>query len=268
MRLLIATMNVKQADHVLAFLYMQSLSWDVSVVMDGEAVIDCLSQESYDLLLLHSCLPKIDGFGVLSELWTNPLVCPPRILYLSEPEMTNDLKYKPDCIVPITASSEQIAQLLEILAKKPLPMLAAATSPEVAQAVDLFLDALLIRSDLKGRKYAAWMLAQLVQSSVIEHQPIKLLYASCAKAHHTTAAAVERCLRIAVENVFTQGSMIGIEQFFGATIDPERGKPTNRAFLIQAMHQIRIGWQSHSRPSTLSPNNSEIHQSPAAPTTV
>ena len=77
--------------------------------------------------------------------------------------------------------------------------------------------------------------------------------------------AVERCLRVAVESVFTQGSMRGIERFFGATVDPERGKPTNRAFLLQASQQIRL---DHSLADTRSPNSSEMHHSPAAPTRV
>ena len=90
-------------------------------------------------------------------------------------------------------------------------------------------------------------------------------YRLCARAFGTTPTAVERCLRVAVESVFTQGSMRGIERFFGATVDPERGKPTNRAFLLQASQQIRL---DHSLADTRSPNSSEMHHSPAAPTRV
>ena len=77
-------------------------------------------------------------------------------------------------------------------------------------------------------------------------------------------AALE-ALMLPVESVFTQGSMRGIERFFGATVDPDRGKPTNRAFLLQASQQIRL---DHSLADTRTPNSSELHHSPAAPTRV
>lgn len=268
MRVLIAMMNRAQADSIQAFLYREDITWNITVVTDGVAATKELLNEQFDLLALHACLPVMDGYSVLTELWTQRQICPPRILYLSQPGLNSRYQIKPDCVAPISAAPQQIASLLLTLAKKPLPMLAAATKDEVEDMVDLFLDALCIRTDLKGRKYAAWMLVRLVQSSVAEHEPIASLYASCAKAYRTSGAAVERCLRIAVENVFTQGSMKGIEQYFGATVDPERGKPTNRAFLMQAMHQIRICLTAHSLPSDLSPNRSEIHHNPAAPTTV
>ena len=91
------------------------------------------------------------------------------------------------------------------------------------------------------------------------------LYQACARAFSTTPAAVERCLRVAVESVFTQGSIRGIERFFGATVDPERGKPTHRAFLREAAQQLRL---DHSLAATRSPKSSEMHHSPAAPTMV
>ena len=66
------------------------------------------------------------------------------------------------------------------------------------------------------------------------------LYRDCAAAFGVSPASVERCLRVAVESVFTLGSISGIERCFGATVDPERGKPTNRAFLCQAAQRLRL----------------------------
>ena len=93
-------------------------------------------------------------------------------------------------------------------------------------------------------------------------------YGQCAKVHHTSAAAVERCLRVAVESVFTQGSLQGIERCFGATVDPEKGKPTNRAFLLKAARLLRRRMADYSFTDTRSLNSSEMHHRPAAPTSV
>ena len=93
---------------------------------------------------------------------------------------------------------------------------------------------------LKGRAYIAWLLRRWVPSPLVEETPMGALYADCARAFGVSAASVERCLRVAVESVFTMGSISGIERVFGATVDPERGKPTNRAFLCQTTQQLRL----------------------------
>ena len=59
--------------------------------------------------------------------------------------------------------------------------------------------------------------------------------------------------------------MQGIERFFGATVDPEKGKPTNRAFLVQAASELR---RAYSLADARSPNKSVMHHNPAAPTSV
>ena len=107
-----------------------------------------------------------------------------------------------DGAVPADCSGARLAALLSVLAKKPLP--------------------------------------RLVPVPGLDQQPVNRLYAECARAFGVSAGAVERCLRVAVEGVFTMGSIPEIERFFGATIDPDKGKPTNRAFLMEAASQLRL----------------------------
>lgn len=172
-----------------------------------------------------------------------------------------------DCTIESGTSVFRICDLLQILAQKPLPRLAAVHKKPLAILIERFLDELAFKERMKGRAYAAWLLEAIVPSTAGEHLSLANLYAACAQAFATTPGAVERCLRVAVESVFTQGSMRGIERFFGATVDPERGKPTNRAFLLQAAQQLRVQL-NHSRTAALSPNKSEMHHRPAAPTSV
>lgn len=268
MRLLIAMLAEIQAESIRNLLYADGVSWDISIVADGLKALEALESETFDLLLIHACLPGLDGIGVVEALRERRPICPPRVLLLCEPEMRAGSYLKPDCTAPLYALPEHICTLLRVLAKKPLPSLAAANQGHVNLAAEAFLDTLSLRRDLKGRSYAIWLLERLVPSPAAEEEPMGELYAACARAHHTTPAAVERCLRVAVESVFTQGSMLGIERFFGATVDPERGKPTNRAFLLQAAQQLRIRLSAYSLADLRSPKSSDMHQSPAAPTIV
>ena len=54
----------------------------------------------------------------------------------------------------------------------------------------------------------------------------KELYPAIAKAHDTTPARAERCMRHSIETAWARGSDLGQLKWFGYTIDPGRGCPT------------------------------------------
>ena len=239
MRLLIAVLDEGLAGRVRDGLYAQAEHWDITIAKEGREALSLAMGQPWHLMLLHACLPGLDGTQVLSQLWRSPPLCPPRILYLWEWDGERG-RTLADCAAPFCADSQKLCRLLCALAEKPLPLLATALAPQIAAAVEGFLDELSMSREWKGRAYAAWILRHYVPSPLLAQRPVSAMYAACAKANSTTPAAVERCLRVAVEGVFTLGSIHGIERYFGATVDPERGKPTNRAFLIQAAQQLRL----------------------------
>lgn len=55
----------------------------------------------------------------------------------------------------------------------------------------------------------------------------KELYPYLAKAVDSTPGRIERAMRHATENAWLRGSVFVQEKYFGNTISPERGKPTN-----------------------------------------
>lgn len=263
MRLLIAVPDRRMARRLAEDMRLEG--FDAQVAPDGPSALAALGREGFDLLLLHACLPGMSGADVLRALEAQPPLCPPRVLFLSDPDLPGARPQQADAYAPLCAAPQRLRALLLTLSQKPLPKLAAAQRPRAARAAEAFLRAISMQPRYKGRAYAAWLLERLILSPALESRPMGDLYRACAAAFAATPAAVERCLRVAVESVFTQGSMRGIERFFGATVDPERGKPTNRAFLLEAAQQIRL---DHSLTAARSPNSSEMHHSPAAPTSV
>lgn len=237
MRLLIAVLDQALARRVRALLYRQDEKWRIVVASSGAEAVERLMLEPWELTLLQDGLLTTEGVAVLEWLERRAPICPPRVLYLTRRERGPACV---DCVAPVQAEADKLCRLLTVLAKKPSPALAAARANEVAQATERFLNALAMNRALKGRRYAAWLLIRLVPSPAFGGRGMGEAYAACAKAFSTTPAAVERCLRVAVESVFTMGSIQGIERYFGATVDPERGKPTNRAFLMQAAAQLRL----------------------------
>lgn len=239
MRLLLAMPDTETAGEVRGLLYAMDETWEIAVVPTGVEALHRLREECWDVLLLHAGVRDCDGAKVLRNLWERPLLCPPRILFLWDGQEPR-AGIKADCVAPCRAEAGKLCSLLNVLAKKPLPMLAAAYAKQIFQGTTAFLDALSMSRALKGREYLHWMLCRCVPSPWVERSSMGQLCQACAGAFHTTPSAVERCLRVAIENVFTQGSIGGIERYFGTTVDPERGKPTNRAFLLQATRQLRL----------------------------
>lgn len=244
---------------------MEMEGWDASAVHDGRALAQL--GRAYDVVLLHLCLPGLDGLSAGDAFAASRPVCPPRILFVAPPEWCVHRPAWADCTIDTGIDIPHLCALIQILARKPLSKLASSQRKPLALLIERFLDELAFKESLKGRAYAAWLLEHIVPSPLMESLPLSQLYTGCAQAFQTTPAAVERCLRVAVESVFTQGSLHGIERFFGATVDPERGKPTNRAFLMQAAQQLRLQMR-YSLTAARSPNSSEMHHSPAAPTSV
>ena len=259
MRLLILWPDRQSAEVIRS--QMEARGWDVDLRFDGRTLLPWI--QTYDVLLLHLCLSGLDGLAAGDALAASRPIQPPRILFAAPPEWCVHRPLWADCTVGTGGDLNRLCDLIDLLALKPLSRLAMQQRKPLEQQIERFLDELSIKKRLKGRTYAAWLLGRIVPSTAEDVPPLSALYGDCARMFDTSSAAVERCLRVAVESVFTQGSLHSIERFFGATVDPERGKPTNRAFLLQAAQQLR-----YSLTASRAPNISEMHHRPAAPTSV
>lgn len=262
MRILIALPDPIQAANIQ--IELENRLWETGIALSGTDAVHM--HASFDMMLLHHCLAGMDGLQVGDRIAQNNPVCPPRILLLCPSALAARRPFWADCMVEPGISSVHLCSLLDVLAKKPLPNAAAAHIHTFSNAADAFLQSIDMDSRFKGRAYIIWLLERLIPMTA-STPPLQSLYTACARHFHTSPACVERCVRIAVENVFTHGSISGIERYFGSTVDPERGKPTNRAFLLQAAEELRRQLL-HSLAAARSPNKSEIHHKPAAPTSV
>ncbi len=211
--------------------------WDAELVWDGRAALRALQSGAYELAALHLCLPGLDGLGVLSRLRENPPICPHRTLLLCERELIRSAKLRADCVAPLLTRPSQLAALLGVLAKKKLPLLSRGTEERRRALIARLLDDIGMQADRKGRRYAEWLLFRLAVQASPER--IQAEYDACGLAMATSAANVERCLRHAVERCFTTGRLTALEALFGATVDAERGKLTNRAFLLAMAERVR-----------------------------
>ena len=66
------------------------------------------------------------------------------------------------------------------------------------------------------------------------------LYPQLAAAFDTTAARVERALRHLVEVTWSRGDMDVLLRYFGNTVSPDKGKPTNGEFIARITNIVKL----------------------------
>lgn len=93
---------------------------------------------------------------------------------------------------------------------------------------------------LLGHAYTVLAVRLVIQDEMYIHSITFGLYPQVAAAYHTTAARVERGIRSLVEVTWERGSLDAQERYFGSTISPERGKPTNAEFIARLANIVQM----------------------------
>ncbi len=194
-------------------------SWCCLPVTTAEEALPLLTDA--ELLLV---LPGREGGDLLRAMEKRPPIAPPYVLG------------GPDGALP--AVEELPGLLADWRETGHLPALCRRHLPLAAD-----MAAALLRTLGVPRRLRAWDFLPGMIALAVVHPPLLEdlqhgLYPLTARQHGMTAAGVERSLRLCVESTWMHGSLPALERFFGDDIDPEKGKPTNRAFLRRMQQQV------------------------------
>ena len=129
-----------------------------------------------------------------------------------------------------TQAKEELRRLLEF----PAP---AGADPE--QEIRRILLELGAPDHLAGHAYVIEaILLCLSNRMYIQHITFRL-YPQLAVTFDTTPARVERAIRHMVEVTWVRGDMDVLNRYFGNTISPDKGKPTNGEFIARLANVVR-----------------------------
>lgn len=82
-----------------------------------------------------------------------------------------------------------------------------------------------------GYDYTRYGIRLALEDKTILRRMTTAFYPAIAERFDTTASKVERAIRGAVEAACDRSSPDLLEKYFGNTIPPNKGKPTNREFV-------------------------------------
>lgn len=201
--------------------------WRCTPVISAEQAAFHL-REGADVLLL---LPCGEARPLLRALTAEPPLAPPYILGANAPDGP---------LLPAEELAERLRVWREGLI---LPSLAEHHLPATRDIASALLRTLAVPQKLR-----AWDFLPDMCALTVVHPPLLSdlqhgLYPLIAGRHAMTAAGVERSLRLCVESTWMHGSLTAMERFFGSSVDPEKGKPTNREFLCRIQERLTLSMQ-------------------------
>lgn len=203
------------------------VDWRCTPTISAEQAIFHL-HDGADVLLL---LPCGEAGQLLRHLAAEPPLAPPFILGTNAPDG------------PLVPAEELPARLQAWRSALVLPALSGTHLPATRDIASALLRTLAVPQKLR-----AWTFLPDMCALTVVHPPLLRdlqhgLYPLIAQRHAMTAAAVERSLRLCVESTWMHGSLSALERFFGASVDPEKGKPTNREFLYRVQERLTLSMQ-------------------------
>ncbi len=181
--------------------------WQGQVVLTADEAYAMLRESHFDACLLCPC-PEAEALA--RRLRERPPLAPPWVIRAGED-------------VPLGIPPGALFRL-----------------PEITCLARSLLRALTARPGLRAWDFLPDMAALTVVHPPLTEDLRGKLYPLVARRHGMTPAAVERSLRTLVESTWNRGSLHALERFFGHSVDPEKGKPTNKEFLCRLQERLTL----------------------------
>ena len=212
------------------------------VVGNGDAVLDSMRGAVPDILIIDAVLPHLDGLGVIDRLRGALGPRMPRVIGGSMMAFSDEGFHKRGVtrLVRVPWEENQLADAIRETVEEihgSVDWNRAAPGFELAGRL---LDQLGMKPGLHGRRYLAWAAALACEEETRLHAIGERLYRPIAEHFGTNPQNVERLIRHAVESTMDSIGADGLYGFFGNTIDPTRGKPTNAQMICMLVQQMRI----------------------------
>lgn len=216
---------------------------DVEIAPTGDSAYVHICRFGADILVADAVLEGMDGPGLMDRLRKRLGEGMPRVIGGAMTDFTRSafLARGAKAVVDLPWDRQQLIAAV----RAQIAELECSIDWDNAQAAYLRAAQLLrqigMRDSLKGFDYLAWAAALAHQQQSRMDCVSQWLYAPIAKRFGTTPQSVERLIRHAVESAMDAIGAGAVYSFFGNTIDPTRGKPTNAQMLGLLVQRMRVG---------------------------
>jgi len=224
---------------------MKDIFDEYAIATDGAEAIRKAMDFCPDVVVTSLILPNIDGIGVIGELSKSLK----KTVFVVSSSIKSDFAIKmaeekgAGLYFAKPTEFEVFRDRLKELLCCNLPDRTVVVKNEdvgVMAAITREIQRIGMSSGIKGFRYVRHAIYLMTQTEGYKSM-MKEIYPEVARKFSTTPACVERDIRHAIEGAWTHGSMQRIDEVFGFSVDADKGKPTNSAFIITIAERIRLG---------------------------
>lgn len=243
----------------------------VGVAYNGFECLDLLHNHTVDILLLDMLMPKMDGIAVLDRIrYMNQQ---PKVIMLTA--MANEamieramLKGAMDYLIKpfdLECLYERIVDIgrntygqinytsmqwhdMAVNEPKATYQSGARTGyvekrrKPIEVEVTTLLHDMGVPAHVKGYQYLRDAILRALADANLIGNITKDLYPKIADKYNTTPSRVERAIRHAIELAWGRGNIDLMTEYFGYSIDLEKGKPTNSEFIAIISDRMRLNY--------------------------
>ena len=213
-------------------------TWSAAQAADVDSAVALLRAGRADVLILGSA-PAAQR--LCAALASQPILPPPYLVAEERQAMCCDAVCHPSSMDSLAPVLEQFQQSCR------LPVLCLPAMERMTCLSRALLHTLGVPTRLRAMRFLPDMLALCALHPPLAEDLSARLYPLIARRHGITPAAVERSLRLLVESTWNRVPISTLERFFGHSVDPERGKPTNHEFLAQLQQRLLLAAQRWQR---------------------
>lgn len=214
------------------------------IATDGDEAAALAMEYQPDILVTGLVLSGLDGFGLIALLKEQF----PRMRFVISSALKSDFAVnqandlgvhlyfaKP---TSFTSFRDQITRLTEN-AEGEQNLMIRKEDPGVLWLITREIQKLGFPPNVKGFKFVRYAI-YLRMEDELPRSVMHVIYPAVAEKFDTTVSCVERNIRHGIEKTWIQGSMSYIDEVFGFTVDADKGKPTNSAFIETMADRVRL----------------------------
>lgn len=112
-------------------------------------------------------------------------------------------------------------------------------SVNIEEVIDSILTEIGMPCHLIGYNYIVYAIKIAIENPDVLDSIVFGLYPTVAMKYDTAASRVERGIRSAIERAWDRADFEVIEKYFGNSVSPTKGKPTNSEFIARISNIVR-----------------------------
>lgn len=215
------------------------------IAYNGIETLKLIQENEPDLVILDIIMPHLDGIGVLEKLNTLSISKRPKIIILTtlgQESMTQrSVALGADYYILKPFDLDVLGiRIRQLVSGQVISEHEQQKCKNVDVEVTKIIHQMGVPAHIKGYQYLRDAILLVADEMSLLGAVTKELYPMIAKKYGTTPSRVERAIRHAIELAWDRGNVEMMNNFFGYTIDVERGKPTNSEFIAMVADKMRI----------------------------